>query len=346
MRLFLIALVLAAPLASSQTADGLVGEWRQTASTAAPPPGAYAAPPTPAPFRFVFAEDGSVLVEAGGEVAYTFDGSTLTLRIVASGPDERLASRLDGDTLTMTDPDDGSALVYARDGGAEGDGIVGRWLRPGAEATSGPPAGFEFDATGTTRAFYSTTAQYTAERGTLSVGAPIGLVANVRVMGDRMRLVEKTRVSTYTRGSGAAAAAPVIVLERTPCYGRCPVYSLAAYADGRVVWTGTQHVATLGTAERQVPPALVAELVAAAEAAGHAGLPEVLASGDVCEQFRTDNPGARTTVRTAAGTHSVLHNYGCRGFRGEAALTAFETAIDRALGTSAWGGEPPTAAPR
>ena len=138
--------------------------------------------------------------------------------------------------------------------------------------------------------------------------------------------------------------APAIVLERTPCFGFCPAYTVAAYADGRVVWTGMSNVQAAGTAEWQVAPAVVAGLVRQAAEASHAAFPKRLTSGDACPEFVTDQPGAITTVRTASGAHTVTHNLGCSGFRGEAALTAFEQAIDRDLGTAARVGQPP--APR
>ncbi|MES2766344.1 MAG: DUF6438 domain-containing protein [Bacteroidota bacterium] len=33
-----------------------------------------------------------------------------------------------------------------------------------------------------------------------------------------------------------------ITLEKTPCYGMCPTYSLKIYGDGKVVWDGTKNV--------------------------------------------------------------------------------------------------------
>ncbi|HEX9951994.1 MAG TPA: DUF6438 domain-containing protein [Rubricoccaceae bacterium] len=135
-------------------------------------------------------------------------------------------------------------------------------------------------------------------------------------------------------GPPPAASEPVVMLERTPCYGRCPAYTVAAYADGRVVWTGAQHVGTTGPSEWRVAPAVVAGLVRQAETARHAAFPAMLDGPVACPSFHTDGAGAVTTVRTAEAVHTVTHNRGCRGFAGEAALVAFEDAIDRDLGTT------------
>ena len=44
----------------------------------------------------------------------------------------------------------------------------------------------------------------------------------------------------------------VITLERTTCFGVCPVYTLTIYGDGRVVYEGTRFVRTEG--ERTATP--------------------------------------------------------------------------------------------
>jgi hypothetical protein len=46
--------------------------------------------------------------------------------------------------------------------------------------------------------------------------------------------------------STAAGPDLEILLERTACFGRCPVFELAIRSDGRVDWTGEEHVAAIG----------------------------------------------------------------------------------------------------
>jgi uncharacterized protein DUF6438 len=64
-------------------------------------------------------------------------------------------------------------------------------------------------------------------------------------------------------GSDARTAAPgpvapregpplEISLERTPCFGTCPVYKLAIRDDGRVDWLGREHVAQVGARTRRI----------------------------------------------------------------------------------------------
>ena len=138
----------------------------------------------------------------------------------------------------------------------------------------------------------------------------------------------------------AQSLQPAVVLQRTECYGTCPAYTVSVFADGRVVFAGDRFVDTTGTAEGRVDPAVVAGLVAAAVRIGYETLPARLDTQQTCPQLATDNPSAITTVRTAGWTRSVAHDHGCRGFKGEKELTAFEDDIDRALGTDAWVGTP------
>ena len=144
-------------------------------------------------------------------------------------------------------------------------------------------------------------------------------------------------VPSVPRESVIPAGGPVVTLERTGCLGTCQAYTVSATAAGRVVFEGRAHVARVGTAEWRVAPSVVAGLVAAAEAAGHA---RAGARGFHWGTCATDHPSAVTTVRTAAGTTRVWHNLGCSGFAGEAALLAFESEIDRALGTAPYVARP------
>jgi hypothetical protein len=52
-----------------------------------------------------------------------------------------------------------------------------------------------------------------------------------------------------------------ITLERTGCYGTCPIYSLTISGDGNVVYEGTRFVKTEGIHSFQIPQENVEELV-------------------------------------------------------------------------------------
>ena len=58
---------------------------------------------------------------------------------------------------------------------------------------------------------------------------------------------------------------PVLVYQRTPCYGRCPAYTATIFADGRVEYDGQHFVPLLGKHTLSLPPATVAALLAEAQ---------------------------------------------------------------------------------
>jgi hypothetical protein len=72
-------------------------------------------------------------------------------------------------------------------------------------------------------------------------------------------------VGLLVAAAGAPAAtrprAPVVTLERTACFGDCPVYKVALYDDGAVTWHGAANVGRKGAARGRVDPARVAQLV-------------------------------------------------------------------------------------
>lgn len=63
-------------------------------------------------------------------------------------------------------------------------------------------------------------------------------------------------------------AGPVIEIERTACFGECPVYRARAFADGRVEWEGIAFVALEGEDAYGVPSATVERLLERAEGSG------------------------------------------------------------------------------
>lgn len=59
-----------------------------------------------------------------------------------------------------------------------------------------------------------------------------------------------------------AQAGPVLVFQRTPCYGTCPAYTATVFADGRVEYEGQRFVPVLGKHTLRLPPATVAGMLA------------------------------------------------------------------------------------
>jgi hypothetical protein len=114
-------------------------------------------------------------------------------------------------------------------------------------------------------------------------------------------------------------------LERSPCYGRCPAYTVRVFADGAVEFDGRQFVGTLGPSRGVLSAAQVAALQQAFATA----------------QFDALKPAYRDTrttdlpwVTVSNGSKSVHHYTGDES--APPALTELEATIDRLVGTSTW----------
>jgi hypothetical protein len=68
-----------------------------------------------------------------------------------------------------------------------------------------------------------------------------------------------------TAATKATPPAPVLIYQRTPCNGRCPVYTANIFADGRVEYDGQRFVPLLGKHTLSLPPATVAAMLAEAK---------------------------------------------------------------------------------
>ena len=139
-----------------------------------------------------------------------------------------------------------------------------------------------------------------------------------------------------------AASADSLVLERSPCFGRCPDYRLRIRTDGDVVYQARMPGdTTRGSAQTQ--RGTLATLVARARTIGFYALPEDIASDSaLCSARATDHPSATITSFEAGKQSRVVHYHGCYLATDHStapqlqALTAFEVAIDSAAGSSRW----------
>jgi hypothetical protein len=134
--------------------------------------------------------------------------------------------------------------------------------------------------------------------------------------------------------SGTAAA---ITLERTPCFGGCPVYRISVSSEGLVSYEGRAGVRRLGAASKRISPQRVSALLTELERAGYFSFaPRYTPAEPACGRYATDSPTAITSVQLDGRTHRIEHDYGCGSAPG--ALVVLERRIDEALGSSEWTG--------
>ena len=140
----------------------------------------------------------------------------------------------------------------------------------------------------------------------------------------------------------AAAAAEgsdstLITLERGPCYGTCPVYTVTISGSGALRFVGTRFTTQIGEAAGEVPPARVDSLVAELRAGGYFELADAyLADAPACGLYATDSPTVVSSVRAGGVRKEIRHDYGCSG--APPGLAGFERRIDEVAGTTRWTG--------
>jgi len=133
-------------------------------------------------------------------------------------------------------------------------------------------------------------------------------------------------------------AVAIATLERTGCYGECPVYRLTVSSDGSVVYVGTRWVKVLGRQVYKLSDAQLAELQAAFERSNFAQL------RDYDKVESTDDDWAHVSYRRGGGLKRVRHYHGDNS--APPALGALEDEFDRIVDSGRFVGVPAvTAAP-
>lgn len=136
-----------------------------------------------------------------------------------------------------------------------------------------------------------------------------------------------------TPESADTATVERITLERQPCFGFCPTYTLSISGDGTVEYDGMDNVAVTGPQTASIDPAAVQSLADAITAAGYFDWEDSYMNQDV-----TDLPYVITSVTLSDGTTKrIEHYYG--DFSAPEELTALETQIDETAGSAQWIGE-------
>jgi hypothetical protein len=97
---------------------------------------------------------------------------------------------------------------------------------------------------------------------------------------------------------------PVLTIERTPCFGFCPEYGAAVYADGTIVYSGFANVERLGVQVLQIEDFAVESVVQQANALGYFDWQD--AYDDI---FMTDQAYVLTSVR-ADSDYKRITRYG------------------------------------
>jgi uncharacterized protein DUF6438 len=103
-----------------------------------------------------------------------------------------------------------------------------------------------------------------------------------------------------------------VTMQRSGCYGSCPVYTVEISYNGKVTFKGERFVVVAGEHLGTTPPADLARLDQAIVDIGFFSLREQYQSGeDGCTTWATDNATVSILVITASRQHRVTYYYGC-----------------------------------
>lgn len=131
-----------------------------------------------------------------------------------------------------------------------------------------------------------------------------------------------------------------IDMSRGPCFGTCPIYTLAVGGDGSVRFVGERWVEATGERLVEIDPADAARLFAWADSIDFFGFPaDITPSNEAaCGGAATDMPSVELTIVRPGRVHTVHHYHGC--LKPRESLTRFEERIDEVAGVARWVGAP------
>ena len=121
----------------------------------------------------------------------------------------------------------------------------------------------------------------------------------------------------------------VITLERTACFGVCPVYTLTIYGDGRIVYEGMRNVRIEGTITTTISEDKIKQLITEFQKIDYFSLKDSYE-----ERNATDMPSAYTSLTINGKTKTVRHYHG--DLNAPKKLTELENKIDLIVNSDEW----------
>lgn len=148
-----------------------------------------------------------------------------------------------------------------------------------------------------------------------------------------------TTSSPPTVAAAVRSESRIATLERTPCYGTCPVYKVTLHSDGSVSFEGTRNVSVTGVRTWRVPADSAAIVFRFADSVRFASFPARYDFGEPgCSPYIADLPGYAVTVETAGTSKRVYTDAGCPNI--PRALAALPALIDRVAKVESAVGKP------
>lgn len=159
---------------------------------------------------------------------------------------------------------------------------------------------------------------------TLSKAFPAILVALALVLTSMILARNLTRQTDIPTGADFSVS-----LERTACFGFCPIYQVTVEGDGSVRYVGEMFVAIEGEQQSRISQSEVRRLVHELERIDFMSLQD-----SYTDMSATDMPSAITTLRLNGDIKTVVHYHG--DFSAPEKLTGLEILIDQLTNTAQW----------
>lgn len=138
--------------------------------------------------------------------------------------------------------------------------------------------------------------------------------------------VEKETTSYLNQAKDKLADSLVIRLQRTACFGRCPIYTLSIYKGGYATYLGEKWVEREGSYQAIVSDELIQKILAKAKAINYFKLKD-----QYDNEYVTDLPSTITTIRADDQLKVVANRY-----EGPEKLNEFEKYIDETAESIQW----------
>lgn len=132
-----------------------------------------------------------------------------------------------------------------------------------------------------------------------------------------------------------------INLERTGCYGSCPIYAVTIHNDGSVIFQGKGNVKIEGERRSKVSLEDIHFLLNAFEKITFLSLKDSYTSEmDGCKEVWTDTASQIISLRSNKHIKTVSYYNGCMGLSDPEKISWLADTIDILVGTRQWVGFP------
>ena len=172
----------------------------------------------------------------------------------------------------------------------------------------------------------------------LIIGLTSSVVA-VSVLNSPLLAAQTTTPNQRTlKQSQPVSRQVALTLERTACFGFCPIYKLTVYGNGKVVYEGQRFVKVTGTRTTTISQTAARKLIADFQKLNYFKLQDSYTGG------HTDAPSAITSLTMGKKQKTVNHYLASPD--APTKLTELENKIDAVVNSKQWIGTDAERAPR